>query len=126
METFCALLALCAANPPLTGEFPSQRPVTRSFDVFFDLRLNKRLGKQSMRSLWRHCDMYAITKLNCKPGLTPQNKIMCIPLLAQFDNYFYKHYILWHRDQPNQPAPLFDLKRILPNEIEMLKTIPLF
>ena len=29
------------------GEFPTQRPVTRSFDVFFDLRLNKRLNKQS-------------------------------------------------------------------------------
>ena len=33
----------------LTGpdEFPAQRPVTRSFDVFFDLRLNKRLSKQA-------------------------------------------------------------------------------
>ena len=29
------------------GEFPTQRPVTRSFDVFFDLRLNKRFSKQS-------------------------------------------------------------------------------
>ena len=38
METFSALLAIC--------EFPAQRPVTRSFDVFFDLRLNKRLSKQ--------------------------------------------------------------------------------
>ena len=28
------------------GEFPTQRQVTRSFDVFFDLRLNKRLSKQ--------------------------------------------------------------------------------
>ena len=28
------------------GEFPTQRPVTQSFDVFFDLRLNKRLSKQ--------------------------------------------------------------------------------
>ena len=28
------------------GEFPTQRPVTWSFDVFFDLRLNKRLSKQ--------------------------------------------------------------------------------
>ena len=30
-----------------TGEFPSQRPVTQSFDIFYDLRLNKRLSKQS-------------------------------------------------------------------------------
>ena len=62
METFSALLALCVGNSPVTGEFPSQRPVTRSFDVFFDLRLNKRLSKQSWgwwfetlsRPLWRH------------------------------------------------------------------------
>ena len=62
MEIFSAVLALCAGNSPVTGEFPSQRPVTRSFDVFFDLRLNKRLSKQSWGwwfetpscSLWRH------------------------------------------------------------------------
>ena len=46
METFSALLAICAGNSPVPGEFPTQRPVTRSFDVFFDLRLNKRLSKQ--------------------------------------------------------------------------------
>ena len=47
---------------PVTGEFPSQRPVTRRFDFFFNLRLNKRLSKQSWGwwfetpagSLWRH------------------------------------------------------------------------
>ena len=39
METFSALLAICAGNSPVPGEFPLQRPVTRSFDVFFDLRL---------------------------------------------------------------------------------------
>ena len=66
METFSALLALCEGNSPVTGEFPTQRPVTRSFDVFFDLRLNKRLSKQSWgwrfetpsRSLWRNCNDY--------------------------------------------------------------------
>ena len=64
METFSALLALCARNSPVTGEFPAQRPVTRSFDVFFYLRLEKPLSKQSWgwwfetpsRSLWRHCN----------------------------------------------------------------------
>ena len=46
METFSALLAICAGNSLFTGELPAQRPVTQSFDVFFDLRLNKRLSKQ--------------------------------------------------------------------------------
>ena len=47
METFSTLLALCVGNSPVTGEFPSQRPVTHSFDVFFDLSLSKRSSKQS-------------------------------------------------------------------------------
>ena len=47
--TFSVLLALCPWNSPVTGEFPSQRPVTRGFGVFFDLCLNKRLNKQSWR-----------------------------------------------------------------------------
>ena len=41
METFSALLALCAGNSPVTGEFLAQKPVTRSFEIFFDLRRNK-------------------------------------------------------------------------------------
>ena len=48
----------------LCGEFPAQRPVTRSFDIFLDLRLNKRLSKQSWgwwfetlsHPLWPHCN----------------------------------------------------------------------
>ena len=47
METFSSLLAICAGNSPASGEFPAQRPVTRSFDVSFDLCLNKRLRKQA-------------------------------------------------------------------------------
>ena len=62
MEIFSALLAICAGNSPVTGEFPTKRPVTRSFDVFFDLHPNERLSKQSWgwwlemlsSSLWRH------------------------------------------------------------------------
>ena len=70
MEPFSALLALCAGNSPITGEFPTQRPVMRSFDIFFNLRLNKRLSKQSWGwwfetpspSLWRHCNGLSTTK----------------------------------------------------------------
>ena len=42
MEIFSALLALCMGNPPVTGGFPSQRPVTRNFDVFFDEQTHER------------------------------------------------------------------------------------
>ena len=64
MEAFSALLAICPGNSPVTGEFPAQWPVTRSFSVFFDLCLNKRLGKQWWRwwfetpshPLWCHCN----------------------------------------------------------------------
>ena len=48
MEPFSMLLAFCVRNSPVTGEFPAQRPVTRSFNVFFDLRLNKRLGNKRL------------------------------------------------------------------------------
>ena len=55
-------LALCAGNSPVTGEFPAQWPVTRSFDVFFDLRLNKRLSKQKREAgdLRRHRAYYDV------------------------------------------------------------------
>ena len=67
METFSALLALCEGNSPVNNEFPSQRPVMRSFDFFFDLRLNKQLSKQSCRwwfetlsrSFWCQCKVPA-------------------------------------------------------------------
>ena len=62
----------CARNSPVTVEFPSQRPVTRSFDVFFDLRLYEQLSKQSWGwwfetpacSLCRHCNEWISMKLN--------------------------------------------------------------
>ena len=71
-----ALHALCADNSPVTGEFPSQRPVTLNFDDFFDLRLNKRLSKQSRhcwletpsRSLWRHCNDHRIFQFHYQMG----------------------------------------------------------
>ena len=71
VETFSALLALCAGKSPVTGDFPAQRPVTQTFHVFFDLCLNKRLSKQlwgwwfeaPSRSLWRHCNV--IEKTAC-------------------------------------------------------------
>ena len=59
---FSAWLAICAGNSSVPGELPAQRPVTRSFDVFFDVRLKRRLSKRSWCwwfetlpcPLWRH------------------------------------------------------------------------
>ena len=71
METFSALLAICAGKSPVPGEFPTQRPVTRSFDVYFDLHPNKWLRKQlwgwwfktPSRSLWCHRNVHHIDAL---------------------------------------------------------------
>ena len=83
METFSALLAIWAGNSPVAGEFPAQRPVTRSFDVFFDLRLNKRLSKQSRGwwfetpscPLWRRCNGMYSAWLRCH-----QRQTMHVPI----------------------------------------------
>ena len=64
MEIFSALMAICAGNSPVTAEFLAQRAVMRSSDVFFDLRLNQQLNKQTCglwfetpsRPLWPHCN----------------------------------------------------------------------
>ena len=80
---------LCAGNSPVTVEFPSQRQVTRSFDVFFDLRQNKRLSKQSWgcwfetpsRSLWRQCNVPAQQRTcHCcnSPGIPPYLQRKCL------------------------------------------------
>ena len=71
---FSALLAFFAGHTPVTGEFTSQRPVTRNFDIFFDLRPNKRLRKEPWgqrfgapsRSLWRYCNKNWSTETNPK------------------------------------------------------------
>ena len=73
METFAASLAICGGSSLVTGGFPTQRPVTWNFDIFFDLCLNERLSKQSwgwwfqMPSwpLWRHSDVDEIFIIGC-------------------------------------------------------------
>ena len=61
MGTFLALLALCVGYSPVTGDFPAHMTVTRSFDVFFDLRLNKRWSNnREADDLRRHCAHYDV------------------------------------------------------------------
>ena len=72
MGTFSMLLAICEGNPLVTGGFPSQRPEMQSFDIFFDLCLNKRLTKQSRCwwlempscSLWCYCNVCSCMFIN--------------------------------------------------------------
>ena len=62
METFSALVGFCEGNQPATGGFSSQRPVTQSFDAFFDLLLNKRLNKHwEAGDLRRHRAQFYVT-----------------------------------------------------------------
>ena len=111
METFSALLALCEGNSQVTGEFPSQRPVTQSFDVLFDLRLNKRLNKPprrrwfetSSRSLWRHCNAMAlrrVPRLKCVRKINSWDRSTLIALIVIEENPFSFSIInLPHRRQ---------------------------
>ena len=64
----------CAGNSTVTGEFPSQRPVRRSFGFFFDLRLNKRVSKQSCEAgdLRRHRAHYDVIVMSYLLGLYNQ------------------------------------------------------
>ena len=57
---------LCG-NSPITGEFTAQRPVTRSFEVFFDLGLNKRVSNNreagDLRPQWAHYDATVMLRM---------------------------------------------------------------
>ena len=75
----------------VTREFPAQRPVTRSFDVFFDLRLDKRLSKHWLfetpsHSLWRHCNGISFLVL-IFPEVGLLNRFQSIPLCNSFHNH---------------------------------------
>ena len=116
MEAFSALLALCAGNSRVTGEFPTQRPVTRSFVVFFDLRPNKRLSKQwwfetPSRPLLRHYNGLSsqmgsnFVIVGPVDGLTPNNVIPLVgtALAAKFGMIFAR--FLWLMFLTIKPSP---------------------
>ena len=83
METFSALLAICAGNSPVPGEFPTQRPVTRSFDVFFDLHPNKRLSKQ-LRGWWFETPSCPLWRHRNE---TPEKHVFLKVFTYRFDKY---------------------------------------
>ena len=118
METFSTLLAICAGNSPVPSEFPAQRPVTPIFDVFFDLRLNKRSSKQSWgwwfetlsRPLWCHCNGICVG--NCLDGTHLRNLRQINqtwssdPLLDRIHSYVLYHNL----DEICWPEPIRSLR----------------
>ena len=100
-----ALLAICAGN------FLAQRPVTRSFDVFFDLPPNKRLNKQWGGSwfetpscpLWRHCnDIIGTFDYWWRPceklvgELIPCNITLSLVACSTSSHYLNQRWLWWH------------------------------
>ena len=109
METCSALLALCAGYSPVTGEFPAQRPVTWSFDIFFDLRLNKQLSKQLWGwsfempswSLWRHCNEISSGIQDCWRSISPKVESTIIQSQPNFSRSYsfvpgFVNMQMWH------------------------------
>ena len=67
METFSALLAICAGNSPVHGEFPAQRPVTRSFDVpLICARIYGWVNSHEAGDLRRHHSHYDVIVMICE------------------------------------------------------------
>ena len=101
METFSALLAICAGNSPVPGEFPTQRPVTRSFDAYIDLRPNKQLSKQSC-GWWfrrRYRSHYDVTVM-----VTIILMVMC-----QKEDSWKAYMCLWYAGMPYILCLLYDV-----------------
>ena len=77
----------------VTGHSAGNSPVTRNFGVFFDLRLNTRLSKQSWgswfeslsRPLWRHSDV-AMAKII---PFVPSSGILCIHSAVAYGSHIF-------------------------------------
>ena len=109
METFSALLAICAENSLVTGEFPAQRPVTGSFDVSFDLLPSKWVSKQLWGwwfetpscQLWRHCNDAHLAPPWRTHHVTCKSTLIC-GLLERFHcihRYFFSIAGHWHHNR---------------------------
>ena len=107
VETFPALLALFVGNSPVTGEFPPQRPVTRSFDVLFDLRLNKWwVHNREAGDFRRHRSHYDTGGF---PSERPATGLWCFLWSApeRTIDYYYRHarYLRYHGARCNEMIP---------------------
>ena len=133
METFSTLRAICAGNSPVTGEFPSQRPVMQSFDFFFYLRLNKRLSKQSRgwwfdtlsRPLWCHCNVDHAINFQEKSwneifGLNRPLFVGCLPLTSMFrtPKSLHKCLVYIYQWQSMATGSLWNVNSLAPGRSE--------
>ena len=97
METISALLAIYAGNSPVPGDFSAQRPVTRSFDVFFDLHPNKLLSKQWQGwwfetpscLLWRHRNVITWRPLIVRGGFFTERTSNSMQQISNFIQLFW-------------------------------------
>ena len=123
MGTFSASLAICAGKSPVTGEFPAQRPVTWSFDVFLictrihgrvnngeagDLRRHRTDNNVTVMSFWRNCrqsyeiSVLAVPELPVQP-VTECNKTYIFLVLSvtmhtiSLWKYIYAHMVMFAR-----------------------------
>ena len=112
METFSALLAISARNSPASGEFPTQRPVTRSCDVFFDLCLNKRFSREAgdLRRYRAHYDVTVMHNIQSYEQLKMiSNQIFFTKSMLCCVNYINPGYglslvdTLWNASSYRQP-----------------------
>ena len=116
METIFAFLVICEGNPPVTGGFPSQRPVTRGFDVFFDLRLNKRSRRQWFVMLvykYRKSVLWTVTKNATLLLFHQQMKKTCPE-----NNHIYSNYHLQTHSDAYQPPDIYHFNVELHNVMD--------
>ena len=99
METFSALLALCAGNSSITGEFTAQRPVTRSFDVLLDLHLNNSwVNNREAGDLRRHRAHYDV--------IVMESIRIVEPIIYIISNVSYIRDIQFYLEEFHQSAEL--------------------
>ena len=109
METFSALLVICAGNSPVTGEFPAQMPVTRIFDVFFDLRLNEGwVNNREAGDLRRRRAHYDVTLMAKYSYLMKENSGHRGYFLNKWINPFLLIYKIWGHSHINLPKSYLD------------------
>ena len=107
METFSVLLTICAGNSPVTGEFPAQRPMTRTFDFFFDLHLNNGcVNNHEASDLRHHCIHYGVTVMYGTVSFCT-NPLMCMANVQWLSHWCHNVFFSqWAWDSEDLWSPI--------------------